>query len=166
MDHRGLWFTNTRICAIPSLTISLQNCNSLNVSTDCDKQLAKLIAITALCTDIIFLSDVRLNDDTVAIDKISKVFLCNNNRNYYFHYNSPYSKRGVGILIACDLPLTIINTYCDRDSNILGLVLETEKYIFSFVSVYGPNDNDKLFYTNISEFLAKLGDIPVILGGD
>ncbi len=81
IDHRGLWFTNTRTRAIPSLTISMQNCNSLNVSTDCDKQLAKLIAITALCTDIIFLSDVRLNDDAFAIDKISKVFLCNNNRN-------------------------------------------------------------------------------------
>jgi hypothetical protein len=100
IDHRGLWFTNTRIRAVPSLTISLQNCNSLNVSTDCDKQLAKLIAITALCSDIIFLSDIRLNDDNGAIDKISKVFLCNNNRNYYFHYNSPYSRRGVGILIA------------------------------------------------------------------
>ncbi len=34
------------------------------------------------------------------------------------------------------------------------------------VSVYGHIDNDKLFYTNISEFLSKLGDVPVILGGD
>jgi exonuclease III len=165
-DPRGLWFANTRTHAVPSLSLSMQNCNSLNVSTDCDKQLAKLIAVTTLCTDIIFLSDIRLNDDNVAVDKISKVFLCNNNRNYYFHYNSPYSRRGVGILIACDIPCTIINTYSDPGSNILGLVLETDKYLFSIVSVYGPNDNDKVFYSNISEFISKLVDVPVILGGD
>ncbi len=40
----------------PDLTFSVQNCNSLNISTVCYKQLTKIKAITALCTDIIFLS--------------------------------------------------------------------------------------------------------------
>jgi hypothetical protein len=92
------------------------------------------------------LSDTRLKNDTTSIDKISKVFLCNNNRNYYFHYNSVYNKRGVGILIACDLPCTVVHTYSDEESNILGLLLEMDKYIFAISAIYGPNDNDKNFF--------------------
>jgi hypothetical protein len=41
----------------------------------CNKQLSKLIAITALCSDIIFLSDLRMNDDNDAADKISKILI-------------------------------------------------------------------------------------------
>ncbi len=70
----------------PQVTISAQNCNSLNVSTECDKQLAKLIAITDLRTDIIFLSDIRLNKGTAQLEKITKIFACNSNKNYKFFF--------------------------------------------------------------------------------
>ncbi len=56
----------------PQLTFSAQNCNSLNISTECDKQLVTLISITALCTDIIFLSDLRLNKGTAQTEKSEK----------------------------------------------------------------------------------------------
>jgi hypothetical protein len=105
-----------------------------------------LIAITALCSDIIFLSDLRMNDDIDAADKISKILICNKNRNYSFHYNSFSNCRGVGILIACDLPCKIIYTFKDTDENILGLVLEYDRNIFSICSIYGPNDNNKNFF--------------------
>ena len=43
------------------LSFSIQNCNSLNVSTSCPKQVKKIKAILDLDTDVIFLSDLRFN---------------------------------------------------------------------------------------------------------
>jgi hypothetical protein len=40
-----------------------------------------------------------------------------------------------------------------------------DKYIFAIFAVYGPNDNDKTFFTNIAKFVTDLGDVPVIMGG-
>jgi hypothetical protein len=120
---QGRWSASPLHRSIPDITFSIQNCNSLNISTNCDKQLAKLIAITALCTDIIFLCDLRLQDDTEAIENISKIFLCNSKRNYNFHFNSSCKNRGVGILIACNLTCKILDTFYDDSSNILGLTL-------------------------------------------
>jgi exonuclease III len=165
-NHHGLWAASPLSRTIPYITSSSQNCNSLNISTMCNKQLSKLIAITALCSDIIFLSDFRMNDDKDAVEKISKIFICNNKRNYYFHYNSTANCRGVGILIACDLPCKIIYTYSDTEDNILGLVLESDSSIFSICSVYGPNDNNKTFFSSLSGFIESLGDVPVVIGGD
>jgi exonuclease III len=132
----------------------------------CNKQLSKLIAITALCSDIIFLSDLRLNGDTDAVEKISKIFMCNNKLNYYFHHNSNTNSRGAGILIACDFPCKIIYTYKDLDDNILGLVIESSGNIFSICSVYGPNDNNKSFFSSLSRFIKSVGDVPIVIGGD
>jgi exonuclease III len=162
----GQWASSPLAWSVPNITLSVQNCNSLNISTNCDKQLAKLIAITALCTDIIFLCDTRINDNQVEIDKLSKSFLCNSKRNYFFHFNTHFSKRGVGILIACDLACNIIHSYMDNDSNILGMVLENGTSIFSVVSIYGPNENNKKFFSNLSGFISTLGDFPVVIGGD
>ncbi len=165
-NHHGLWAASSLSRTIPHITFSTQNCNSLNISTMCNKQLSKLIAITALCSDIIFLSDLRMNDDNDAADKISKILICNKNRNYFFHYNSISNCRGVGILIACDLPCKIIYTYKDMDDNILGLVLESDSNIFSICSVYGPNDNNRKFFSSLSGYLESLGDVPTVIGGD
>jgi hypothetical protein len=117
----GRWTTSPLIRDVPDITIAIQNCNSLNISTHCEKQLTKLIAITALCTDIIFLSDLRLHDDFEAVDSIEKIFRCNSKRNYNCYFNSSCRNRGVGILIACDLSFSILDTYHDSNSNILGL---------------------------------------------
>jgi exonuclease III len=164
--HQGLWAASPLTRSVPHITLSVQNCNSLNISTMCNKQLSKLIAITALCSDIIFLSDLRLNDDIDAIEEISKIFLCNNKRNYYFHHNSNSNSRGVGILIACDFPCKIIYTYKDPDDNILGLVLESSGNIFSICAIYGPNDNNKPFFSSLSNFIKTIGDVPIVIGGD
>ena len=71
----------------PDLTYSIQNCNSLNISTVCQKQISKIIAITALCTDIIFLSDIRLNVNSEQVEKIKKMFIYNPTHSYdaFFH---------------------------------------------------------------------------------
>jgi exonuclease III len=107
-----------------------------------------------------------LNDDVDAANNISKIFLCNNNKNYFFHYNSTSNSRGVGILLAADLPFKITYTYKDAFNNLLGFVLESDSVIFSVCSVYGPNDNNKTFFTDLAYHLKDLGDIPVVIGGD
>jgi hypothetical protein len=71
-------------CKIPHITVSSQNCNSLNISTDCDRQLSKIVALTSLGTSIIFLSDLRLGGRLEHVDKISKLFLTNSTKSYNF----------------------------------------------------------------------------------
>ncbi len=107
-----------------------------------------------------------MNDDITAADKIAKIFLCNSKKNYHFPYNSTSNSRGVGILLALDLPFKITFTYKDNGNNLLGLILESENAIFSVCSIYGPNDNNKALYTLLATHLKDLGDIPVVIGGD
>jgi hypothetical protein len=59
---------------LPLISIASQNCNSLNISTECRKQLTKMLAITALMT-VLILSDIRLNSSEVHIERIKKLFL-------------------------------------------------------------------------------------------
>jgi hypothetical protein len=78
--------------SILDLSFASQNCNSLNISTNCPKQLKKIAAIMTLQASIIFLSDLRLN---TAKNKVENMFA----PSYELHYNSPNNKRGVGMLI-------------------------------------------------------------------
>ncbi len=110
----------------PRLSFSIQNCNSLNISTVCDKQLAKISAVCALNTDIIMLSDLRLNSDLEHIDKIEKLFLYNKSKPYKFLHNSSKNSRGVGILLAHNLDINIISSNKDEDENILHLVVSVQ----------------------------------------
>lgn len=54
-----------------AITISIQNCNSLNVSTNCPKQLKKVKALLELKSDIILLSDIRLNNSPNTTDLVN-----------------------------------------------------------------------------------------------
>ncbi len=68
----------------PQFTISCQNCNSLNISTECDKQLTKIISITSLLTNVIFLSDIRMGGSLDHCEKIVKMFQTNTSKQYHF----------------------------------------------------------------------------------
>ncbi len=72
----------------PNIIFAAQNCNSLNISPDCNKQVIKLLAIISLCTDIIFLSDLRLNENIEKIDKVKSMARLNSNRSYDCYFNS------------------------------------------------------------------------------
>ena len=58
----------TLAAILSNLTIGIQNCNSLNVSTNCPKQLKKVKAIMDMNHDVIFLSDIRLNNSDSVTD--------------------------------------------------------------------------------------------------
>ncbi len=152
--------------SFPQLTISLQNCNSLNISTECDKQLSKIVAITSVNSSIIMLSDLRLGKNQSQIEKIRKMFLTNSNKSYHFHYNSDSNSRGVGFLIDSSLTYNITDCYRDNNQNILGLNITINGTAIFLASIYGPNDNDKRFFDDLSAILSLNRNIPVIVGGD
>jgi exonuclease III len=152
--------------SFPKLTFSIQNCNSLNVSTVCDKQLTKIASICSLDTDIIFLSDLRLNSDAEHIEKIEKLFLYNKNRSYIFLHNSSKNSRGVGILLSASLDPTITDRKIDNSENILKLTVTVRGHSFNIISIYGPNKDDKSFFSDLSNILSEDNHTPVIIGGD
>jgi hypothetical protein len=149
----------------PNITFASQNCNSLNVSTSCEKQIKKISSILSLYTTFIFLSDIRLGN-TVTQEDIEKTFMCNKIKNYSLFHNSSRNKRGVGILIDKSIDYRIIDTYRDPDENILGLKICLDNSNFWVISVYGPNTNDVTFFDNIRNLIVGAGSDPIVVGGD
>ena len=153
-----------------NITIASQNCNSLNISTTCPKQLKKIYSIAELGTDIIFLSDLRLNDNPNLIRDIENSFLACSKKPYIFFHNSTKNSRGTGILIAQNIEISIINEFKDPNENILGLHVTLRGKEMLLLSIYGPNNNhldcETLFFECLDDVLSELHDIPVICGGD
>jgi hypothetical protein len=72
----------------------------------------------------------------------------------------------VGILIDNSLNLTINDTYKDSMENILGFNVDINGISVYVASVYGPNDNDKSFFSDLALMLSKYPNTPYIIGGD
>jgi exonuclease III len=99
-------------------------------------------------------------------DKISKMFLTNSNKNYKFIFNSSKSSRGVGMLIDNSLAFSVLSVYKCPSENILGVRLLLDNSPIFLVSIYGPNENDITFYSQLTSLVAENSDVPVIIGGD
>ncbi len=82
------------------VSFSSQNCNSLNVSTSVRNQAAKIVSILDLNTDIIFLSDTRLNG------KHKSIIDAFRNKYRMFHH-STLNRRGVAVLIRNELDIQV-----------------------------------------------------------
>ena len=148
-----------------NISISCQNCNSLNVSTSCPKQLKKIKSIVDLDTDVIFLSDIRLNNNENIAD-LESAFLNATSNKYVFLHNSTKNKRGTGILLKNSLNTTNMHVFKDDSENILGLNLTVNENQINLVSIYGPNNDDPIFFRDLSRFLQLYPDCPSIVGGD
>ena len=129
---------------LQKISLSIQNCNSLNLSTTCPKQTLKIKSIIDLCSDIIFLSDLRLNNSE-SVNDVEKIFL-SSPQQYKFIHNSSRSSRGVGLLISSKLDYDILDTFRDESENILGIHINVNSHRLLFVSIYGPNSNDNIFF--------------------
>ena len=143
--------------------------NSLNISTNCPKQLKKINAIASLNSDIIFLSDTRLNTNTHGpCADLENIFLYTKGKQYNFHYNSKGSSRGVGILISTKVNINVIDMYRDDDDNILGVLCESEGAHLLLISVYGhnTNNNSHIFFDNINQCISRFKNAGCIIGGD
>jgi exonuclease III len=150
---------------MPSLSFSAQNCNSLNISTNCEKQFKKLLAIISLGSDVIFLSDIGISNNN-NISDLENVFRYNNTCQYDFVFNSSLNRRGCGILINRRLDYSITDTLKDANENILSVTLSLDNYLIRAVSVYSPNVNDRAFFTDLNNILQRDRHIPTVLGGD
>ncbi len=149
----------------PNLSFCSQNLRSLNISTKNNITKEKIFAITKEKTDIIFICDLKLNSDVqkAAVHDVEKYFMLNG---YKLYHNSTKSTRGVGILISRKLAHSIVNAHKDPDCNILLLDVEIQSQKVKIGLIYGPNNNDPIFFTNLENFLRGLNNGTTILGGD
>jgi exonuclease III len=151
------------------ISFASQNCNSLNMTNStAQNQRLKIEAISSLSADIIFLSDIRLGNKNLTTSKgeISKLFLVNNHKSYDFITNSTRNKRGVGVLFSRGLNYRVLNSEADPDENFLLLSIELNGKPLTIGSIYGPNDHNPQFFQNLYRALLRLGNAPIILGGD
>jgi hypothetical protein len=140
------------------ISVAAQNCNSLNVSSIKNQDL-KLSALINYKTDIILLSDIRLNGkhDTV----LSKLNLW-----YKVYFNSTRNSRGVAVLISNQVEHSVLETSVDPQENALLMKLCIKGKNVVIGSIYGPNDNNCLsFFDFINQTIGRWQDCPVILGG-
>jgi exonuclease III len=113
----------------------------------------------ALQTSFIFLSDLRLNTDTVGFNNLFFP-------RYEMLHNSTSNKRGVGLLIASSLQYTITKTYKDISNNILGIRINIGDTPILVISIYGPNHNDNCFFRDLKRILDENRLLPVVCAGD
>ena len=150
------------------LNISTQNVRSLNISTKNIITDQKILAVVGLCSDIIFLSDLRLNSlkQSVACKDITKCFQL---LGYKFIHNSPHSNRGVGILIKKQAmeKIHILNTVRDLEGNHILIDIDYKSTRYTLGSVYGANTNDGIdMYNVLRNDILQLKNTKIILGGD
>jgi len=159
-------FEKNKIKVKKELTFSAQNCHSLNLSDRNQVKLKKkLKLITDVGTNVIFLSEVWMNTvknpqnaNTVG-DIVSGA-------GYQLVYNSTQACRGVAILIKEGIGLRVRRVIRDDGENMLLLVVESHGIACLIGAVYGPNKEDKDFYTNLRDELEEHRDKVIILGGD
>jgi len=140
----------------------------MNISTKNDITVQKIIAICSLKTDIIFLSDMRLNTSKQisALHDLEKTFLFNG---YKLVHNSSLSNRGVGILFKKDFNdtnLSVIRSIKDTDCNSLILHVRINNHELVLASIYGPNHDNELEFFNVLQTNLQNFQCPVIVGGD
>jgi exonuclease III len=151
------------LMTMPTLSVRSLNISTKNIITD-----QKILAIAGLCSDIIFLSDLRLNSlkQSVACKDITKRFHL---LGYKFIHNSPHSNRGVGILVKKKAmeKLNIVNTVRDLDGNHILIDIEYKSTRYTLGSVYGANTNDGIeMYNVLRNDISQLRNTKIILGGD
>jgi exonuclease III len=129
----------------------------------------KVTAIKKIGTDVIFLSDLRLNNKQINItNKLRKELSNGIGRGYDLWENSSKHNRGCAILLAKDKKFEVLDGNEDDNQNIIALKVRTDEGTFLLVSVYGPNNTCVEFFRNLELFLhVNAGDgIYVVMGGD
>ena len=92
--------------------------------------------------DILCLTDTRLDDNSELILR--------NELDYHCYFNSFASNaRGVATLINKRSPIKVEKCLKDNTGNWLILTLEFESKIINLINIYGPNEDNPLFFTNM-----------------
>jgi hypothetical protein len=148
-----------------NLRLAAQNCQSLNVSTKNSRTTKKILALVNNSEDVIFLSDLKLNTsrNKHASHDIEKQFF---SKNYKFFHNSTASSRGVGILINRKVFEQLLEEVADPNNNFLLLKVKLNTGIWVLGAVYGPNDNDRGFFADLSAGIRRLSCDNTVIAGD
>ncbi len=149
----------------PKINFVCQNVCSLNISKPSKKTHSKLVAVTKCGTEIILLSDTRLNSDKqiAGVNNIAKKlqFL-----GYSIHHNSHKNSRGVAILLSNKFNYTIQDSFWDEACNILLLKIECAAISLTVGSIYGPNTDDIDFFNQLNDAIKRFNSDYVVIGGD
>jgi exonuclease III len=149
----------------PGINFSCQNVCSLNVSKPSKRTHEKLISLTNCGSDIIFISDTRMNSDK-QIAGVNNIVKKLGFMGYSLHHNSLKSSRGVAILVSNKLVYTIIDEHRDEACNILFLKMKFAATTITVGSIYGPNTDDLEFFNKLGEIIRQFNSDYVVIGGD
>jgi hypothetical protein len=140
------------------ISVAAKKWNSLNVSSIKNQDL-KLSCIINYKSDVILLSDVRLNGKHAAA--LAKLNLW-----YKVYFNSTRNSRGVAVLISNQVEHSVVETAADPQENALLLKMSLRGKSVVIGSVYGPNNNNcQDFFNFLNQTLSRWRDCPAILGG-
>ena len=118
-----------------------------------------------------FLSDIRLisGNGVCNEQRVATAFKDAKNRSYSVVLHSSKSGRGVGVALANNLQLNILEDKRETNEKYLLIKLEVNGKLMVIGSVYGPNRPDRGFFTNLTRDLLSLSNnklIPIVVGGD
>jgi exonuclease III len=150
---------------MPKINFSIQNVCSLNISKPCRKTYSKLASAVKTESDIIFLSDARLNSN-VQIAALNDIKIKLRFLGYSIYHNSSKNSRGVAILISNKLLFSVVDTFMDNDCNIIMLKIMIAKTNLTIGSIFGPNNDDENFFNKVSSTIDEFGSDFTIIGGD
>ena len=130
------------------LTVSTQNCNSLNLTTNSRSYELKIAAIKNLDTDIIFLCDTRLvsNKGISRSSRLAASLRDAKGRKYDVFVNSRSNSRGVAILTDTALRVSLQETFIDPEENFIFLKTELKDVLVLLGSISGPNNTGRDFF--------------------
>jgi exonuclease III len=128
----------------------------------------KIYGIVKLKTDFIFVSDVRISNKNLVSARfdIEKMLRCNSYEKYSLLANSTKNKRGVALLIKSSLDININRQWDSPSENILAVSADLRGEKLLLIAIYGPNNIDNTFFTELDTLLAQYRDHTIIIGGD
>ena len=144
----------------PDVCFASQNCNSLNVSTIKNQDL-KISSLVSYKSDIIFVSDIRLNGKDYMVTEKLRMW-------YKLYFNSSKNSRGVGVLISHQVEHEILEQFNDLQENVILLRVKINEKEMIIGSVYGPNTDagSGEFFDYIANILNRWRNCPTVIGGD
>ena len=144
------------IISASDLTILSANVNGLG---DKNKRAEFLNHIDKANADIVCLVDTRFSE--------ASHDLIRNETNFNCFFNSLNSNsRGVSVLVSKKCPIKINVEFNDNSGNILWLKCTIQDEEFLLCVIYGPNEDDPDFFTNIFHFYEQCGITNCIIAGD
>ena len=109
--------------------------------------------------------DVIYLQETHSSPKVEKFWRSQwGGRAFFTHGES--NSRGAAILLRKNLGLSVKFLHKDEDGRFIALEVEYEMLNFVFANIYAPNVDDKVFFTEITDRIAKIPIDFKIMGGD